>query len=257
MEIISVTPSDKVPIGTKVTLKATTNVADANWSWTRACNGANPWLKFFEEPRETYQLQDCVGASGKQLYRVSVAPNITDDQEVEFFPPDNVMLKMGRSGRYEGNTTLIKHDYKFHWGTKALGPCAQVCVQESLTWKQSEASKNKIGTLANLKDVPEWWPTCPFSESGVAGNPDLPNLISWKWDSPDLVDWHGLEITPQQLQKCDEKFVIVEVTQVVRASGTRCKNGNWEFKEKFVFEWFVYSNGGNPPTKKIGQRIKK
>lgn len=192
--------------------------------------------------------------SGEYTYEATVG-NDKAAASVKVFPPDNIVLSIGAAGESFNGTTFIKHNYKFRWGRVALGPCAKnVCVQESLKWNQPKESVNKIGKLKNLIDVPEWWPPCPVPPEGVAGNPDNTAKITWKWDSPYLIDFHGLAIPSDQWNLLEAKDVVVEVKQVVRATGGRCSESTkWELKEEFVFEWVVVGSGS---SKRLFQRLK-
>ena len=255
-----------IALGQRVNLTLSGQGEGTEINWSRACSNGpaleqtagecgctpapSPATGFPHIPA----IYDSPVNTGAYVYKATVGSDIAS-ANVTIHPPDNIVLKLATVGEFINGSTFIKHTYKFRWGRTALGPCAtEVCVQESLKWSQPQKSIDKIGKLP-LEDVPPWWPACPIPKEGVVGNRDAPELVSWKWDSPYLVDFHGLFMTSAQLDKFRPGEVAAVSKQVVRATGGRCNGApGWELKKEYTFEWVVSGTGG---SKRRVQQLKK
>ncbi len=189
---VTVSPvEDEVPMGTKVTLRATTNVADPTYSWNRACNGVNPWLH--NVLWVVSQIDDCYGLPGDQTYRVFVNPGVTEpslygDKVVKFKPPDKATSTIDNPRTPDGDPPpggssrtdqIIKT--KLTWNNKQLGPCAEVCYQENVSTTMSIRLFEKMCNL-QVKDRPA---NCVKT---VRGNSRRPDETTMNFDSPNLHD---------------------------------------------------------------------
>lgn len=117
------------------------------------------------------------------------------------------------------------------WNSQKLGPCARVCAKE---WVTITPRHKHFEGLRN--DKKKWWPTCaeqigPNGQYVYAkGDPENPNMGTWKWDSPRLFDTHWWQLDSTQLADIaawPTGTVVAHKEHFYAFLGTGC-NGTWK-----------------------------
>ncbi|MEI8213404.1 MAG: hypothetical protein WCI02_14750 [Planctomycetota bacterium] len=159
-------------------------------------------------------------------------------------PPDEVVVQLGPVTNKGDGWYYCPHTYTIKSIGKPIGKCAELCVQESVTWEAKNAFRRFQPVFDSIQ-VPRWWPPCPCPNGGLYGNSVLKQLLTWKWSAPKLHDMHGLLLSDEMLQLIQglELGTLLAVeTQELGVCWYNC-GGNPDVQrlpiQVFVFDWIV------------------
>ncbi len=220
--IITVSPSDEVPMGTKVTLKTIPNC-----NWTAMCEGHNPIRILSIQP--TNQIVECPPRPGQQMYHVTAPAGAVGDKTVKFRAPDGCSTIIEPTNRVNpptngGPPVRIEQIMKttLTWSAQKLGPCAEVCYKEKVT------VRTKYKKLSSLNFELNWQPnTCVKEVYGIPAEPALSTMI---WISPTLYDrcfdpWSFEEF--KFIQSLEVDTVVATQQHFYMFYGKNCDLFNW------------------------------